>query len=237
VRRFRFINGHRPAGLRMIERVVNQELIPTPRPSAVKELLGRQRLVLMLTVLLVELTIFFIATSVPMDVATQHVLQNESKEITGASNGLAPAGQLVYIFTHNAAIAFGEMVPLIGGLLWVVSIYATGQVFQAVALSQGVPGALYGLLLLFFPFAIVELSAYAVAVSSGIMLIVAWRRRLLRSETRVLVLEAGVVAVMLLVAAAMETVTILNPVLGIALWIPIGFTIAAMALISGRLRR
>ena len=211
-----------------------REPVTQPRPSAVKELLGRRRLALMLTVLLVELTIFFIATSVPMDRSTQQTLQNEAKNISGVSNSLGLMGEFVYIFTHNAAIAFVEMVPVVGGLLWVVSIYATGQIFQAVAISNGAPGTLYGLLLFFFPFAIVELSSYAVAVSSGLMLIVAWSRHRLRIETRVLVLEAGAVASMLLVAAAMETVTVFSPVLGIALWIPTGFTIAALALISAR---
>jgi len=218
----------------MSEKEAYQEPVPPPRPSVVKELLGRRRLALILTVLLVELTIFFLAASVPMDAATQQALQNGAKNLTGVSSSLGPTAQIVYIFTHNAAIAFGEMVPIFGGLLWVVSIYATGQILQAVALSHSAPGALYGLLLLFFPFAIVELSAYAVAVSSGVMLIVSWRRRRLRSETRVLVLEVGVVAVMLLVAAAMETVTIIDPVLGIALWIPTGLAIAALALISVR---
>jgi uncharacterized membrane protein SpoIIM required for sporulation len=128
------------------------------------------------------------------------------------------------------------MVPVVGGLLWVVSIYATGQIVQAVALSHGASGPLYGLVLLIFPFAIVELAGYAVAVGSGLMLIVAWRRRRLRNETRVLVLEAGVVAAMLLTAAVMETVTSINPVLGIALWIPTGLTTWALALISVRAR-
>lgn len=220
----------------MSEVEAHQEPVPLQRPSTVKELLGRRRLALVLMVLLVELTIFFLAASVPMNTVTQQVLQNEEKNITGTSNSLGPTGQFVFIFAHNAAIAFGEMVPAVGGLLWVVSIYATGQILQAVALSQGAPGALYGLLLLFFPFAIIELAAYAVAVSSGVMLIVAWRRHQLRSEVRVLVLEAGVVASMLLIAAAMETVTIVNPVLGIALWIPTGLTIAALALISARVQ-
>jgi hypothetical protein len=221
----------------MSEEEAYQEPVTQPRPSAVRELLGRRRLLIMLAVLLVELTIFFLATSVPMNAATQQALQSEENNITGVSNSLGPTGQFIYIFTHNAAIAFGEMIPVVGGILWVVSIYLTGQIFQAVALSHGAPGALYGLLLFFFPFAIVELSAYAVAASSGVMLIVAWRRRQLRSETRVLVLEAGVIASMLLVAAAMETVTIANPVLGIALWIPTGLTIAALALMRARYRQ
>jgi uncharacterized membrane protein SpoIIM required for sporulation len=220
----------------MSEEETHQELIPQSRPSTLKELLGRRRFVLILVVLLVELTIFFVATSVPIDAATQQALQNEAKNLTAASNSSSPTGQLVQIFTHNAAIAFGEIVPVVGGLLWVVSIYATGQIIQAVALSHGAPGLLYGLVLLIFPFAIVEMAAYAVAVSSGLMLIIAWRRHRLRDETRVLVLEAGAVAAILLTAAVMETVTSVNPVLGIALWIPTGFTTWALALISARAR-
>jgi hypothetical protein len=221
----------------MSEEETHQEPIFSLGPSAVKELLGRERLALMLTVLLVELMIFFVATSVPMGTATQQALQQEANSVQEVSNGLTPTGELVYIFTHNAAIAFGEMVPVIGGLLWVFSIYVTGQIFQVVALSYGVPGALYGLLLLvFYPFAIVELSAYAVAVNSGVMLIVAWRRRRLRSETRVFALEVGIVAALLLVAASMETITLLNQDVGIALWIPTGLTIAALALVSHRVQ-
>ena len=220
----------------MSEEENHQELIPQSRPSIMKELLGRQRFVLILVVLLVELTIFFVATSVPIDAATQQVLRDEAKNLTAASNSSGPTGLPVQIFTHNAVIAFGEMVPVVGGLLWVVSIYVTGQIIQAVALSYGAPGLLYGLVLLIFPFAIVEMAAYAVAVSSGLMLIVAWRRHRLRNETRVLVLEVGAVAAMLLTAAVMETVTSVNPVLGIALWIPTGLATWTLARISVRAR-
>ena len=91
----------------MLEKEAYQEPNLQPRPSAVKELLGRRRLVLMLAVLFVELAIFFLATSVPIDAATQQVLQNEARNLTRASDTSGPTGLLVYIFTHNTAIAFG----------------------------------------------------------------------------------------------------------------------------------
>jgi len=185
-----------------------------------------------LTVFLVELAIFFFATSMPINATTQQGLQQEARNLSGATSGMGPADLFAYILTHNAAIAFGEMIPILGGFLWVVSIYATGQVIQVVAISNGAPGALYGLLLLFFPFTLVELSAYTVAVASGIMLIVSWRRHTLSFEVRVLVLEACLVAALLSCAAAMETVTIVNPILGLALWIPVGVTIAGLILVS-----
>jgi hypothetical protein len=87
------------------------------------------------------------------------------------------------------------------------------------------------------PFAIVELAAYAVAVSSGLMVVVAWKRHQLRRETGVLTLEVGAVASMLFAAAAMETATIMDPIFGIGLWVPTAFAIVALALISGRLSR
>ena len=211
-----------------------EESIPRPRQSAVMELLGRWRVVLVLEVLLVELTILFLATSVPIDVTTRQALQSEAKSLSRSTSGLSPPDMFLFIFTHNVVVAFGEMVPVLGGFLWVISIYATGQVIQLVALSQGAPGLLYGFLILFFPFAIVELSAYAVAVTSGAMLIVAWRRRRLRAEAKVLVLEAGIVAALLLSAAAMETVTIVDPTLGLFLWMPTGTILTVLAWITRR---
>jgi uncharacterized membrane protein SpoIIM required for sporulation len=203
-----------------------------PRPNAAKDFLDRQRVTLVLMVLLVELAVFFVATWVPVNKTTQQALQKEVKNLSGATSDLSSPDLLAFIFTHNTIVAFGEMVPILGTFLWFISIYATGQVIQVVALSQGAPGLLYGVLILFFPFAIVELSAYAVAVTSGIMLIVAWRRHRLRRETRVLVLEAGLVAAMLLSAAALETVTIMSPTLGFSLWIPTCAAIAALVWIS-----
>lgn len=199
-----------------------------PRPSAVRELLGRRRLFFILAVLIVELVIFFLATSIPIGVSTQQSLQNETKTLSGATSNLGPTALFLFIFTHNAMIALGEMVPVLGGLIWVISIYATGQIIASVALSNGFPGLLYGVSVLILPFAIVELSAYAVAVASGTLLLIAWRRHRLRQEVRVLALEIGLVAAMLLTAAAMETITIVDPIAGFLLWIPTGVLVTAL---------
>jgi hypothetical protein len=87
------------------------------------------------------------------------------------------------------------------------------------------------------PFAIVELAAYAVAVSSGLMVFVAWRRHQLRREVGVLTFEVGIVACTLSTAAAMETATIIDPIFGIGPWVPTAFAIVALTLISSRLGR
>jgi len=114
---------------------VHLEPVPQPRPSVTKELLGRARLALILTVLLIEFVILFLGTSTPIDAGTQQALQSEVRNLPGVSNSSSPVGLLAHIFTHKTAVALGEMVPVFGGLLWVASIYETGQVIQAVALS------------------------------------------------------------------------------------------------------
>jgi len=220
----------------MSDNAAYQEPAPQPRLSATMELFSRWRVALVLMVLLVELAIFFLATSVPIDATTQQALQSEAKNLSGSTSGSSPSGLFLFIFTHNLMVALGEMVPVLGGFLWVISIYATGQVIQVVALSQGAPGLLYGVLILVFPFAIVELSAYAVAVTSGVMLIVAWRRHRLKSEAKVLGLEACLVAAMLLSAAAMETATIGDPILGFLLWIPTCVTLTVLVWILRGIR-
>jgi len=210
---------------------------PLPHPSAASELFERRRLFFILAVLVVELVIFFVATSIPIDATTQRSLQNEAKNLAGTTGNLGPTDLFLFIFTHNAMIALGEMIPILGGFLWVFSIYTTGQIIASVALSQGFPGLLYGVLVLVLPFAIVELSAYAVAVASGTLLLVAWRRHRLRKEMRVLALEIGLVAVMLLTAAAMETVTIVDATVGFLLWIPTGLLVVALIWASTADRR
>lgn len=201
---------------------------PLQPQGLLNELLGKRRLLFILVVLITELAIFFIATSIPINATTQQSLQNEAKNLSGSTANLGPTALFLFIFTHNTMIALGEMVPIFGGLIWVFSIYSTGQIIASVALSQGFPGLLYGALVLVLPFAIVELSAYAVAVASGTLVLVAWRRHRLRQEMKVLPLEVGLVVAMLLTAAAMETVTIVDATIGLLLWIPTGLLVAAL---------
>ncbi len=210
---------------------VLQPVAATPNESRSpwKELARRQRLLVVFVVLALELALLFAAASIPIAASSQQALQNEAKSLAQTTDTMTPVALFAYIFTHNALIAFSEMIPIVGGFLWVVSIYATGQVIQVEAIMQGSTGATYGVLLLVLPFAIVELSAYAVAVASGTLLIVSLRRHSVRQEVKVLGVEAGLVAGLLLTAAAMETVTIADPLVGLLLWVPMGLGVAAVA--------
>jgi uncharacterized membrane protein SpoIIM required for sporulation len=202
--------------------------------SARKDLLSRGRILLIVGAFLMEMVIFFGAMVIPMDQATQQTLQQAANGIHNATSSSSPLVLVGNIFANNVRVALVEMIPAVGALVFFVSIFTTGQIIQVVAASNGLPGAFYGVALFVFPFSIVELSAYALAVGSGSMLIVAWRRRTLRREVRVFVLEILAVVGILLIAAAMETTSLIAPVFGLTLWFPLGLFIAWLAI---KLRR
>lgn len=207
-----------------------------PEPSAASEILSRRRLLLVLAVLLVEFGIFFVGLSTPMSVSTREALANQTGNQFGGIQSGTAAQVAAFIFTHNLSIALGEMVPIAGALLFALSVYGTGLAAQALVVSQGLP-VQWGAVIFAFPYSLVELSAYAVAVVSGSMLIASWRRRRLRRELRVFLLEGVAVAAILLVAAAMEAATVkISFLLGFALWLPTGVGLAAIIILAGRVR-
>lgn len=208
-----------------------------PRPestSVTRSLLDRKRLLLMLVALLLEFGIFFAGLLTPVSVSTQQSLANA----TTSQFGLARSGSVTqlaeFIFTHNLAIGLAEMVPLLGAFLFVFSVYSTGLAAQAIVAASGYPSQ-WGAVIFAFPYSLVELSAYAVAVASGSMLLFAWRRKRLRGEIRVFVAEIAAVALVLLVAAFMEAATIrVSWILGLALWLPTGLGLAVIIVATGR---
>jgi len=199
--------------------------------SLPRELIARGRLVIFGATLAVELAIFFGAMIYPIDPAQQQELVRQANSILGSTGNQTSVSIFTAILSNNARVAGVEMIPAAGAALFVASIFTTGQIIQALAISSNVPGPLFGVLLFFFPFAIVELSAYAIAVASGSMLIVAWRRKTLGREAKVFVLEVGLVFFCVFLAAAMETVGIVSPVVGFALWLPTAVGIFALVMI------
>ncbi len=208
---------------------------PEPEPSLAEQLLRRGRLIAFAAAFAIELAIFFGAMVYPLDPVQQKALLDQANALTNSATGQGPAGMFSAIFDNNLRVALLEMVPAAGALFFAVSIFTTGQVIQALAISSNLPGPLFGVALFFFPFAIVELSSYAVAVASGTLVLVAWRRKTLASELRVYLLEGIVVVVAVLIAAAMETVGIVNPFVSFALWLPTALSIAMFVVyIRGR---
>ncbi len=200
-------------------------------------LFSRERLTLLLVLLAIEFVIFFSGTIVPINPAQQQdytLILNDLKSVTQNSS---PMELFVVIFSHNLALASLEMIPVFGVLFFGYSLFVTGQVFQAGALSYGVSGPVAGLVTFLLPFALVEFSAYVIAAGSGLMVVVAMKRRSLKREARVFGLEALLVVLILAIAAAMETISLISVWVGLLLWVPTGIAIAWIILLSRRVVR
>lgn len=194
-------------------------------PKASERIFSRGRILLIVALFVVELAVFVVGLLTPLDSSTQQTIANQTSSQFDFVK-TATAGQLVFfIFIHNLGIALVEMVPVFGAFFFLLSIYTTGLATQALVEAQGLPGST-GLVLFALPYSFVEFLGYAIAVGSGTMLLVAWRRKRLAKEARVFVLEVGLVALVLVVAAIMETATTYSTLVGLGLWVPAGLALA-----------
>lgn len=219
-----------------MSRVTPEVEAPAPQPrSLISELLDRQRLLVMLGVLVVEIVIFVSGLLTPLSGADQQMLVNQTSSQFAPIQSATLQQQVVFIFSHNLLIALAETVPVFGAFLFVYSVQITGQITQAIVVSRSLPG-LAGLILFVFPYSLVELSAYAIAVGSGVMLFWAGITKRLRRELKVFAIEVVVIVAVLFTAAAMEAATNSSLFIGIALWIPTGLAIAGLIVLSGRPR-
>jgi hypothetical protein len=211
---------------------------PGPRPrSLTSELFDRQRLLVMLGLLVIEFAIFVSGLLTPLSTTDQQMIANQTSSQFLPIQSASLPEQVVFIFSHNLLIALAELVPVFGAFLFVYSVHATGLATQAIVTSRNPPlPALTGLILFVFPYSLVELSGYAIAVGSGVMLFWAGIMRRLGRELRVFAVEVVVLVAVLLVAAAMETATNSSLIVGFALWIPTGIAIAGLIVLSRRPR-
>jgi hypothetical protein len=180
---------------------------------------------------MVELGIYATGLATPLSSTVQQNLAKQTSSGPGFVKSENPERLVVLIFTHNIPIALAEMIPLIGALSFVYSIYRTGLAAQVIVVSKGYP-ALIGIFLLAFPYSLVGLSSYAIAAGAGFMLFVSPLERRFRRELRTFALEGVVVTALLLLAAAMETITGIYPAVGFALWLPTGFAMAGVVLVT-----
>ncbi len=203
---------------------------PIPR-SLTSDLLDRQRLLLMLGVFAVELVVFVSGLVTPLSSGEQQIIANQTTTQFAPIQSASLQEQVVFIFSHNLLIALAEMVPVFGAFLFVYSVHFTGLVTQAIVAEKNLPG-LAGLILFIFPYTFVELSAYAIAVASGVMLIWAAIMKRLVRELKVFAIEVVVIVAVLFTAAAMEAATGSSWIVGIALWIPTGLAMVGLKILS-----
>lgn len=207
---------------------------PTAEPvkSAFGMLFDPKRVAFFGVVLAAELALFALAIVVPAGASLRQQLVAGGQGSLPSHN--TTAGSLVgLIVANNLRVALLEMIPLMGFLLLPLSIFASGVIIQGFAISSAVPPTLAAFSYLLLPFTYVELSAYAVAFVSGTMLIVAWLKKRLHREARVFMLEIVAVAILVVLAATMETITISNAIAGLLLWVPL----TAMVPLAIKMRR
>ena len=193
---------------------------------------GSRRLLLFLAVLVIELTVFFTAMAFPLDPAQQRSLNQEGQQLVQSVNGGGPLDTFSGIFLNNVRIALIEAIPFVGPVFLGYSIFYTGEVLQAFALSANppLPPLILGAVTFVFPHALIEFAGYAVAVTAGVMLIWAGIKRRLRTEIRVYAQEVLIAGAILLVAAATETAEIVSSqtLLPLVLWVPIAIGIVVI---------
>jgi len=202
------------------------------RNNLLGERFGSRRVLLFLAVLLIELTIFFMAMAFPLDPTQQQSLYTEGQQLVQSVNGGGPLDMFYGIFLNNVRIALIDAIPFVGPVFLGYSIFYTGEVLQAFAVSSNppVPPLILGAVTFVFPHALVEFAGYAVAVTASVMLVWAGIKKGLRTEIRVYVQEVLIAGAILLVAAATETVEIVitETFLTLVLWVPIAIGIVVI---------
>src|SRR5207245_1023435 len=191
---------------------------------------GSRRLLLFLAVLVIELTVFFVAMAFPLDPAQQRSLNQEGQQLVQSVNGGGPLDTFSGIFLNNVRIALIEAIPFVGPVFLGYSIFYTGEVLQAFALSANppLPPLILGAVTFVLPHSLIEFAGYAVAVTAGVMLIWAGIKKRLRTEFKVYAREVVIAEGVLLVAAATETLVGVYPDMALYLWVPIAIGIVVV---------
>ncbi|TLX95862.1 MAG: stage II sporulation protein M [Thaumarchaeota archaeon] len=202
------------------------------RNNLLGERFGSRRVLLFLAVLLIELTIFFMAMAFPLDPTQQQSLYTEGQQLVQSVNGGGPLDMFYGIFLNNVRIALIEAIPFVGPVFLGYSIFYTGEVLQAFAVSSNppVPPLILGAVTFVFPHALIEFAGYAVAVTASVMLVWAGIKKRLRAEIRVYAQEVLIAGAILFVAAATETIEIVTSetFLTLVLWVPIAIGIVVI---------
>src|SRR5436309_8301307 len=92
---------------------------------------GSRRLLLFVTVLVIELTIFFLAMAIPMDATQQMSSYTQWQQIVQSVKGQGPLDEFSGIFLNNVRIALIEAVPFVGPVLLGDSLFYSGVLVPA----------------------------------------------------------------------------------------------------------
>src|SRR2546428_13265591 len=147
---------------------------------------GSGRLLLFVTVLVIELTIFFLAMAIPMDATQQKSVYTEGQQIVQSVKGQGPLDEFSGIFLNNVRIALIEAVPFVRPGFLGYSLFYSGEGVQGLAVFSPppVPPLILGGVLFLLPHSLVEITGFAVSLTAGIMRIWAGVKKRLRIVVR-----------------------------------------------------
>jgi len=125
------------------------------------------------------------------------LMQEFSKQIVGIDQ--------VGIFLNNIQITIVMFIPAIGAAFGAFSGFSTGSIFSALATSSPLLEGVPPLVILMTPFGVMEVFVYGLAMSRSAMLIYYFiKRRSWREYIIPTIIELGIAAGVLFIAAAIE---------------------------------
>ncbi len=166
----------------------------------------RKRIITIIITFIISVIITAVATLTPIEAQEAKDINNELNQTVGSlkeQNTL-----LQFIFGNNFMITLIMFVPIIGPLFGVYAFYNTGALIAAVATAEHFNPTLRFLTLFLIPVTWLEFLAYSIAIAESVWLI----RRIIQRRGKREIINASmfisICAVILLVAAIIETVLI-----------------------------
>ena len=133
------------------------------------------------------------------------VTEAEAEEILAYFEGIIEEVDAMLIFTHNLTIALAMFIPGFGMFWGFFSAWTTGFAFAALEFSKPELGDISPLTVFLTPFGMMELTAYAIAMSRSFLLIqqIIKRTSILTNKIAILI-EIGIVILLLFVGGVVE---------------------------------
>jgi len=165
-----------------------------------------RRIITIIIIFIIAVIITASGTFTPIEEQEANKINNELNQTMDSLK--ANGALLQYIFGNNFMLALIMFVPIIGIIFGAYVLYSTGAVIASVAISKQLPPALNLIALFLTPIAWLEFIAYSTAMAESIWL----TRRLWQRRGKRELINAckfiSVCAVILLVAAVIETLMI-----------------------------
>jgi uncharacterized membrane protein SpoIIM required for sporulation len=173
----------------------------------------------MLALFLVELVLIFVVANAPFFPNEYNAYHQQYNSITPILSNNA-IQQILDIFSNNFKVALIEIIPILGVVLFGISIYETARIVEVIGIVQkeGTGAALATLFAL--PSTWLELPAYCIATVESLFLAYALFRvarhgwGVFRREVRFLLVNIILIAGVLIVAATIEVTEIQLEALG-----------------------